>query len=124
VEQDPVVGGERPAPGESGASSEQDEVDAARREAAHIGGSADTALPPEQRPLVEAGEGEAEGFELAEDLLVEHASHGDEQSAHAVLHHQGLPEEEQAARADGEADHEMLDEDSAGEDEGTPAGHG
>jgi hypothetical protein len=45
------------------------------------------------RPGLEAGEGESEGFELAEEELIEHASHGDEQSAHAVLHHQGLEEE-------------------------------
>jgi hypothetical protein len=46
-----------------------------------------------QRPLVEAGGGEAEGFELAEEELIEHASHGDQQSAHAILHHQGAEEE-------------------------------
>jgi hypothetical protein len=47
----------------------------------------------EQRPLEEAGEGEAEGFELAEEELIENASHGDEQGAHTILHHQGLDEE-------------------------------
>jgi hypothetical protein len=47
----------------------------------------------EQRPLEEGGEGESEGFELAEEELIEHASHGDEQGAHAILHHQGLDEE-------------------------------
>jgi hypothetical protein len=31
----------------------------------------------ERRPLEEAGQGEAEGFELAERELVEQASHGD-----------------------------------------------
>jgi hypothetical protein len=30
-----------------------------------------------ERPLKEAGQGEAEGFELAEEALIEHASHGD-----------------------------------------------
>jgi hypothetical protein len=58
----------------------------------------------EQRPLVEAGEGEAEGFELSERELIEHASHGDEQSAHAVLHDQGADEED-TGEQDGEADH-------------------
>ncbi len=57
-----------------------------------------------ERPLVEAGEGEAEGFELSERELIEHASHGDEQSAHAVLHDQGADEEETSGE-DGEADH-------------------
>ena len=31
------------------------------------------------RPVYEAGGGESEGFEQAEELLIEHASHGDEQ---------------------------------------------
>jgi hypothetical protein len=31
----------------------------------------------ERRPLEEAGEGEAEGFELAEEELIEAATHGD-----------------------------------------------
>jgi hypothetical protein len=48
------------------------------------------------RPGLEAGEGESEGFELAEAELIEHASHGDQQSAHAVLHHQGAREEPSA----------------------------
>jgi hypothetical protein len=58
-----------------------------------------------ERPLVEAGEGESEGFELSEHELIEHASHGDEQSAHAVLHDQGAGEEEDTSGEDGEADH-------------------
>jgi len=86
---------------------EQEEIDAAAAEAAAIGGiSGDEDLPDAQRPLVEAGEGESEGFELAEDLLIEHASHGDEQSAHAILHHQGRSEEPDDRRADGESDEE------------------
>lgn len=89
---------------------EQDEVDAAAAEAASIGGvSGEEGLPPAQRPVAEAGGGEAEGFEAAEELLIEHASHGDQQSAHAVLHHQGRPEEANE-RADGEADHEYSSE--------------
>ena len=32
----------------------------------------------ERRPVEEAGGGEAEGFELAEQELIDHASHGDE----------------------------------------------
>ena len=31
----------------------------------------------ERRPVEEAGGGEAEGFEQAEEELIEHASHGD-----------------------------------------------
>lgn len=64
-----------------------------------------------QRAVREAGGGEAEGFEEAEELLIEHASHGDSQSAHAILHDQGLPEPDQSTRQDGEADHERSSED-------------
>jgi hypothetical protein len=32
---------------------------------------------PAMRPVYEAGGGESEGFELAEDELIEHSSHGD-----------------------------------------------
>jgi hypothetical protein len=54
------------------------EVAAARRDAAAIGGRAgDEQLDPAKRPLVEAGEGEAEGFELAEQALIEAAEHTD-----------------------------------------------
>jgi hypothetical protein len=73
---------------------EDDEVEAAAAEAAHIGGTAgDEDLPPADRPLVEAGEGEAEGFELAEQDLIEHASHGDEHSGRMALYHAGRTEE-------------------------------
>lgn len=56
-----------------------EEAEAAAAEAAEIGGD----VPPESddpawRPLAESGEGEAEGFELAEEDLVENASHGDQ----------------------------------------------
>jgi len=48
---------------------EQDETDAAAAEAAKIGGVAgDEDLDPAQRPVVEAGGGEAEGFEDAAGL--------------------------------------------------------
>lgn len=89
---------------------EQDEIDAAAAEAAQIGGVAgDEQLDPAQRPVVEGGGGEAEGFELAEDALIEHASHGDQQSAHAILHDQGR--DEQAGTADdAEGDHERSSE--------------
>jgi hypothetical protein len=56
---------------------EEQEVEAARRAAAAIGGRAgDENLDPAQRPLLEAGEGEAEGFELAEADLIDAAEHG------------------------------------------------
>lgn len=89
---------------------EQDEEAAAGAEAARIGGVAgDEDLDPAQRPVIEAGGGEAEGFEQAEEALIDHASHGDQQAAHAVIHDAGRPEDEGAG--DGaEADHERSSE--------------
>lgn len=57
-----------------------EEADAAAAEAARIGGPApdDGVEDPAQRPLAEGGEGEAEGFELAEEELIDNAEHGDE----------------------------------------------
>jgi hypothetical protein len=57
-----------------------EEAEAAAAEAAEIGGPApdDLVDDPAQRPLVEGGEGEAEGFELAEEELIDNASHGDQ----------------------------------------------
>jgi hypothetical protein len=89
---------------------EREEEEAAAAEAAGIGGGVQSDEPdPALRPLREAGEGEAEGFEDAERALVEHASHGDYQSAHWVLHHQGRSEEPGAADS-GEPDHELSSE--------------
>jgi hypothetical protein len=86
------------------------EIEAAAREAAQIGGVAgDESLDPAERPVIEGGGGEAEGFEEAEALLIEHASHGDQQSAHAILHDSGRGEESTGG-ADGEADHEYSSE--------------
>jgi hypothetical protein len=57
-----------------------EEAEAAAAEAAEIGGPAPVYqdADPAQRPLVEGGEGEAEGFELAEEELIDNASHGDQ----------------------------------------------
>lgn len=52
---------------------------AAAREAGSIGGPdpyADGDVAPEDRPLQEAGQGDAEGFEEAEAALRENAEHG------------------------------------------------
>ena len=38
----------------------------------------DDPVDPAFAPLIEAGEGEAEGFDLAEADLIEHAEHGDQ----------------------------------------------
>jgi hypothetical protein len=58
----------------------EEEADAAAAEAAGIGGPApdDPVDDPAERPLVEGGGGQAEGFELAEAELIDNASHGDQ----------------------------------------------
>lgn len=57
---------------------EEREVEAARAAASRIGGYAgDEDLDPAQRPLIESGEGVAEGFELAEEDLIEAAETGE-----------------------------------------------
>jgi hypothetical protein len=38
----------------------------------------DEPVDPAIAPLIEAGEGEAEGFDVAESDLIEHAEHGDQ----------------------------------------------
>jgi hypothetical protein len=90
---------------------EQEEIDAAAAEAAGIGGvTGEEELDPAQLPVSEGGGGVAEGFEEAERALIEHASHGDQQAAHAILHDQGPPEEELTGREDSDSDHERSSE--------------
>jgi hypothetical protein len=62
----------------------------------------------ERRAVDEGGGGEAEGFELSEDELIEHASHGD--PGPDPSHLAGRPEERSDAEY-GEADHEHSSED-------------
>lgn len=89
---------------------EQEEADMAASEAAAIGGLAgDEDLDPAQRPVLEAGGGEAEGFEDSEAALIDHTSHGDQRPAHTILRDQG-PQEEDAGQEDSEADHERSSE--------------
>jgi hypothetical protein len=61
----------------------------------------------EMRAVNEAGGGEAEGFELAEQELIEHATHGD--GGPDPSHLAGEPEE-YAGGEYGEADHERSSE--------------
>jgi hypothetical protein len=90
---------------------EQDETDEAAREAAAIGGrSGSEERDPALRPVSEAGGGEAEGFEDAERALIDHASHGDQHAAHAILRDEGRTEEQNLGREDGEADMEHSSE--------------
>jgi hypothetical protein len=81
----------------------EEEAEAAASEAAEIGGLApgDPVVDPAERPLVEAGEGESEGFELAEAELIDNAEHGDQKGF--PNRDAGQPEEPTEA-AFGEAD--------------------
>lgn len=80
---------------------EEEEAEAAK-EAAGIGGivAKDTDDPAEA-PLIEGGEGESEGFELAEKDLEDIAEHGDE---HRFPDGMAQPEEPQDTDEYGEAD--------------------
>jgi hypothetical protein len=58
----------------------------------------------EWRAVEEAGGGVSEGFELAEDDLVEHASHGDDVMTSRILRDAGTVDEERGGAVYGEAD--------------------
>jgi hypothetical protein len=78
------------------------EEEAAAEEAGEIGGEVPRdSDDPAQQPLVESGQGESEGFELAEKDLEENATHGDE--AGFPQSDVGAPEEASDAEY-GEAD--------------------
>ncbi len=91
----------------------------AAAEAGRIGGQVSSEPEPTehevdeaQRPLVEAGEGESEGFEQAEQELIEHASHGDQHAARRAIEDAPLNESDDARAAGyGEADFERSSED-------------
>ena len=80
----------------------QEEADAAAAEAGDVGGDAPIESDdPAQQPLIEAGQGESEGFELAEQRLVDIASHGDQ---HRFPDSAVPPPEEPESAERGEAD--------------------
>lgn len=86
----------------------EEEEDAAAVEAAQIGGDVPRdEEDPARQPLAEAGEGEAEGFELAEKDLEDMASHGDQ---HRFPDNVPPPPEEQADVEYGEADQEIHED--------------
>jgi hypothetical protein len=80
----------------------EEEAEAAAAEAGQVGGVAPIESDdPAQQPVIEAGEGESEGFELAEQRLRDIASHGDEHR----FPDRDLPPPEDRERAErGEAD--------------------
>jgi hypothetical protein len=91
----------------------EDEEDAAREEAAGIGGrSGMEGLDEADRPVAEAGGGEAEGFEEAEKLLEEEATHGG--PGGNPLSDASAAEAEEGPAVYGEADH--LDSTETDED--------
>jgi hypothetical protein len=86
-----------------------DEERAAAAEAAGIGGrrpdyDVDDDADEASRPLEEAGEGESEGFELAEHDLIEEASHGEEGRSPELDAFEGEVESDEADSVYGEAD--------------------
>jgi hypothetical protein len=84
----------------------EDEEEAAATEAARIGGDRPNYYDNDesQRPLEEAGEGESEGFELAEEDLVEEASHGEEGRSPEVDAFDAEVESDEADSVYGDAD--------------------
>ena len=58
----------------------------------------------ERRAVEEAGGGESEGFELAEQELIEHTSHGDEHRPARIMRDAAY--EEPLSEVSGEADEE------------------
>ncbi|GAC1435092.1 MAG: hypothetical protein NVSMB51_03770 [Solirubrobacteraceae bacterium] len=82
-----------------------EQTEAARAEAARVGGGA----PPED-PVAQAGGGEAEGFEQAEQSLIDAVEHGGARDPAR----DAFPAERETDRAGveyGEADHEHSSED-------------
>jgi hypothetical protein len=83
----------------------EEEEEEAALEAAQIGGEVPRDVDdPAEQPLVEAGQGESEGFELAEQELEDHASHGDQHR----FPDRDVPDPEEPQSAEyGEADEEI-----------------
>lgn len=93
------------------------EAERAAAQAGAIGGrvssepeSADGPVDEAERPLAEAGQGEAEGFERAEQELVEHASHGDQHAARRAIEDAPDESDDALATPGGEADREYSSE--------------
>jgi hypothetical protein len=96
------------------ANSEREQEAAAAAQAARIGGRTTSedgdSVDEAQRPLQEAGQGESEGFELAERELIEHASHGDQHAAGRAVQDAPSTNDDDRAAAGGEADAEYSSE--------------
>lgn len=90
---------------------EEQEVEAAAVEAGAIGGhTGDESVDPPERPVAEAGEGVAEGFELAEEELIEAAEHGDSVADPLIDEFAAEDGAGRSVGCFGEADHEESSE--------------
>lgn len=93
-----------------------EQADLAAAEAAGIGGTpnseeeASDQQDEAQRPLAEAGQGESEGFEQAEEQLIEHASHGDEHAARRAVEDATTERDDARAAQQGDPDYERSSE--------------
>jgi hypothetical protein len=92
---------------------ERQQEDAAAEEAGQIGGPApEYEGDEEERALQEGGEGEAEGFEQAEQELEEQASHGDPKYDPEVDDFTPEVESDRSGAEYGEADDAQPSEDA------------
>jgi hypothetical protein len=84
---------------------------AAAEDAAAIGGDpgGDYEVEESERALAEAGGGEAEGFELAEEELIENATHEADANPDPT-HLTGIPEDDRADSEYGESDTEPIED--------------
>jgi hypothetical protein len=64
----------------------------------------------ERMPVEEGGGGQAEGFELSEQELIEHASHSDQQKPSRIIRDAGAEEDEEPDAVYGEPDEEHYEE--------------
>jgi hypothetical protein len=64
----------------------------------------------ERQAVDEGGGGQAEGFELSEQELIEHASHGDQHEPSRILRDAPPEEDEESDAAYGEPDEEHYEE--------------
>jgi hypothetical protein len=92
----------------------EEEADLAREEARNIGGrptrdlEEDLPHDPAMDPVYEAGGGEQEGFEMAEEELIEHTEHGPAKPEVQVrVREEDVSEEENRSESYGEADEEQ-----------------
>jgi hypothetical protein len=89
-----------------------EETRLAAAEAAGIGGPGpdDAHGDPAMEPVYEGGGGEAEGFELSEEELIENATHGDGRADPTGDAFTPEIESDEATAVDGEADEEKVSE--------------